>query len=80
MSSYFDVVDVRDPVFVEGEGGLVIMTGTLRTRSTKSGEEMLKPMCQVVSAVDGKLTEFRPYYWNVQDYCKLARGEKVAVE
>lgn len=78
MSSYFDVVDVRDPVIIEGEGGVVVVTSTLRTRSRKSGEEMLKPMCQVMKIKDGKLVEIRPYYWNVPDYVKLAKGEKVA--
>ena len=33
---------------------------------------MVLPMTQVVTVKDGKITDFRPFYWNVPAYVAAA--------
>ena len=44
----------------------------LLTRVRRTGEEMKLPMAQVVRFRDGKILEFRPFYWNVPAYVAAA--------
>jgi len=71
MSRHFDVVDVQNARFFEGGDQLVIVCD-LVTRSRTTGEVLTAPMVQVVTVRDGRITEFRPFYWNVPDYTAIA--------
>ena len=72
MSAVFDQVDMRNPQFFE-QGDTVVVVGTLATRLRATGETMELPMTQVVTVKDGRITDFRPYYWNVPAYVAAAR-------
>ena len=72
MSAVFDQVDMREPRFFE-QGDTVVVAGTLATRLRATGEWMELPMTQVVTVKDGRITDFRPYYWNVHAYVEAAR-------
>ncbi len=72
MSAVFDQVDMREPQFFE-QGDTVVIVGTLATRLRVTGEWMGLPMMQVVTVKDGRITDFRPYYWNVPAYVAAAR-------
>lgn len=67
MGSLFSKVDVQPTNVLENEDDvIVISTITLRVR--KTGRELVNPFVQHVK-VDreaGKITEFRPFYWNVK--------------
>ena len=67
MSAVFDQVDLREPRFFE-QGDTVVVVGTLATRIRATGEMMELPMTQVVTVKEGRITDFRPYYWNVPAY------------
>lgn len=69
MSECFDFLDVRDPEYFEKDDKLVILC-RLVTRSRLHGYELDRPMAQVVTVRDGKITDFRPFYWNVPEYVK----------
>lgn len=71
MSKYFDLVDVQDPEFFEKDEKVVVVC-KLITRSRASGELLKLPMAQVVTVRDGKIIEFRPFYWNVPAYVAAA--------
>jgi ketosteroid isomerase-like protein len=71
MSDCFDYLDVKDPEFFEMADKIVIVC-RLTTRSRLHGNEMSRPMAQVVTVKDGKISEFRPFYWNVPDYVRAA--------
>ncbi len=73
MSAYFDQVDVQQPEFFE-QGDKVVVVCRLLTRSRATGEVMILPMVQVVTVKNGKITEFRPFYWNVPAYAAAAGG------
>ena len=72
MSAVFDRVDMRDPKFFE-QNDTVVIVGTLVTRLRATGETMELPMAQTVTVKAGKITEFRPFYWNVPAYIDAAR-------
>ena len=72
MSAVFDQVDMQNPQFFE-QGDTVVIVGTLVTRLRATGETMELPMAQVVRVEAGKITEFRPFYWNVPAYVEAAR-------
>ena len=72
MSAGFDQVDMRAPRFFE-QGDTVVMVGTLATRSRVTGEWMELPMTQVVTVKDGRIADFRPFYWNVPAYVAAAQ-------
>lgn len=67
MSSHFDMVDVQDTVFFERDSQVIVLC-RLVTRSIRTGEILDAPMAQVVTVREGKITEFRPFYWNVPAY------------
>ncbi len=75
MSSHFDRVDVQDAVFFE-HGSQVVVLCRLVTRSIATGETLDHPMAQVVTVKDGRITEFRPFYWNVPDYVAAAGSRR----
>ncbi len=72
MSAVFDQVDMREPQFFEG-GDTVVIVGMLATRLRATGETMELPMTQVVTVKEGRITDFRPFYWNVPAYVEAAR-------
>ena len=72
MSAVFDQVDMQNPRFFE-QGDTVVIVGTLVTRLRATGETMELPMVQTVRVEAGKITEFRPFYWNVPAYVEAAR-------
>ncbi len=71
MRAIFDVVDVRDAEFFERYDAVVVVC-RLVTRSRATGETMDQPMAQVVRVREGRITEFRPFYWNVPAYAAAA--------
>ena len=71
MRAIFDRVDVRDAEFFERDDAVVVVC-RLVTRSRATGETMDLPMAQVVRVRDGRITEFRPFYWNVPAYVAAA--------
>lgn len=71
MSSHFDMVDVEDAVFFQN-GPQVVVLCRLVTRSIATGETLDSPMVQVVTVKDGRITEFRAFYWNVPAYIAAA--------
>ena len=73
MSAVFDQVDMRDPRFFEQDDTVVIV-GMLATRIRTTGQTMELPMTQVVTVKDGKITDFRPFYWNVPAYAAAANS------
>ena len=72
MSAVFDRVDMQNPRFFE-QGDTVVIVGTLVTRLRATGETMALPMAQMVRVKAGKITEFRPFYWNVPAYVEAAQ-------
>ncbi|WP_410605810.1 nuclear transport factor 2 family protein [Amycolatopsis sp. lyj-90] len=77
MSRHFDIVDVQNATFLES-GDQVVILCDLRTRSRTTGESLTAPMVQVVTVQDGRITEFRPFYWHVPDYAQLASATPIA--
>lgn len=73
MSSHFDVVDVQDAQYFES-GSQVVILCRLVTHSIATGETLDYPMAQVVTVERGRITEFRPFYWNVPHYVAVARA------
>lgn len=76
MSSVFSVVDVQDAEMVE-TGNKVIINCNLVTESKRTKEVMSRPMVQLVTVEDGKIVEFRPFYWCVPDYVAAAEGRLI---
>ncbi len=77
MNAVFDQVDMRDPQFFE-QGDTVVVFGRLVTRVRATGETMDLPMAQVVTVKEGKITDFRPFYWNVPAYVAAASHGNLA--
>ena len=73
MSAIFSRVDAQNPRFYEN-GETVVITCDLLTRTRSTGEEMKLPMAQVVTVRNGKIIEFRPFYWNVPAYTAAAKA------
>ncbi|PVZ96291.1 nuclear transport factor 2 family protein [Amnibacterium flavum] len=73
MSSHFDMVDVQDAKYFE-RGDQVIVLCRLVTRSIGTGRILDAPMAQVVTVKNGRITEFRPFYWNVPEYVAASRA------
>ncbi len=73
MHAIFDQVDVRDARYFE-DGDTLVIVCTLVTRTRATGETMRMPMAQVVTVRAGRITEFRPFYWNVPAYTAAARA------
>ena len=74
MRAIFDQVDARSPTFYE-KGETVVITCELVTRVRDTGNEIPLPMVQVVTVRNGKIIEFRPFYWNVPAYVAAANAE-----
>ena len=75
MSRAFDRLDVKDARFFI-DGDTVVTTCRLVTRSRASGETLDMPMTQVVRVVEGRIVEFRPFYWNVPAYDRAVGGRR----
>ena len=73
MKAIFDRVEARNPEFYEN-GHMVVVTCELMTRTRLTREEMKLPMVQVVTVRNGKIIEFRPFYWNVPAYVAAAKA------
>ena len=78
MSSVFEVVDVQDAEFVETADKVIVLC-TLVTKAKLTGDTMRRPMVQVVTVKEGRIVDFRPFYWHVPDYRAAAEG-RVAAE
>ena len=74
MSTIFDRVDAQSPEFYEN-GDTVVVTCELVTRTRHTGKEMKLPMVQAVTVRNGKITEIRPFYWNVPAYISAAQAK-----
>jgi uncharacterized protein len=77
MSSVFEVVDVQDAEFIQTAGKVIVLC-TLVTKARLTGEIMKRPMAQVVTVSEGRIVDFRPFYWCVPDYRAAAEGRSVA--
>lgn len=73
MSRAFDRLEVKDTRLFEN-GDTVVITCRLVTRSRASSETLDLPMTQVVRVRDGRIVEFRPFYWNVPAYREAVRS------
>ena len=71
MNAVFDQVDMQEVEFFEQDDKVVVV-GRLVTRIRATGETMDEPMTQVITVKDGKITDFRPFYWNVPAYVAAA--------
>ncbi len=69
----FDRLEVKDTRFLTA-GDTVVILCRLVTRSRTTGQTLDLPMAQEVRVEDGRIIEFRPYYWNVPAY-RAAVGE-----
>ena len=76
MSDCFTSVDVQDAKFLES-GDQVVVLCTLVTKARRTGETLRHPMVQVITVKDGKISDFRPFYWNVPDYVAAQMGKKI---
>jgi len=75
MSAVFSEVDASGPEFFEN-GDKVVIACTLVTRIRSTGQEMKLPMIQSVTVKQGKIVDFRPFYWNVPEYVAAADTRK----
>ena len=71
MSALFDKLEVTERVFFEA-GDQVVVVCRFLTRSRVNGSVQDFPMAQVVTVRQGKITDFRPFYWNVPAYIAAA--------
>ncbi len=71
MSALFDKLEVTEQVFFE-TGNQVVVVCRFITRSRVNGSVQDFPMTQVVTVREGKITDFRPFYWNVPAYVAAA--------
>ena len=67
MSDAFDQLGVEDARFLLA-GDTVVILCRLVTRSRRTGQVLDLPMAQEVRVEGGRITEFRPFYWNVPAY------------
>ncbi|VUC35941.1 unnamed protein product [Clonostachys rosea] len=77
MSDCFETVDVQDAKFIESDDQVVVLC-TLETKARRTGEVIRHPMVQVITVKDGKITDFRPFYWHVPDYVSAQKGLKTS--
>jgi ketosteroid isomerase-like protein len=75
MRSIFDKLEVGEQEFFEKDDK-VIVTCRFRTRSRQNGSVQDLPMVQIVTVKDGRITDFRPFYWNVPEYLAAAQTRK----
>ncbi|MER9947236.1 nuclear transport factor 2 family protein [Mesorhizobium sp. M0047] len=67
MSDAFDQLSVEDARFFVS-GDTIVILCRLVTRARRSGQVHDAPMAQVVTVRNGRIAEFRPFYWHVPDY------------
>ncbi|WP_419826323.1 nuclear transport factor 2 family protein [Sphingomonas sp.] len=67
MSEAFDALEVKDRQLV-ASGDTAVAICRLVTRSRVNGSTINAPMAQVVRVREGRIVEFRPFYWNAPDY------------
>lgn len=67
MSAAFDRLEVKEARFFEA-GDTVVIACRLVTRSRATGATLDLPMLQTVTTRNGRIVEFRPFYWNVPAY------------
>ena len=67
MSAIFDKLEVTEQEWFESEGKVIVFC-RFKTRSRINGSSQDLPMAQVVTIKNGKITDFRPFYWNVPAY------------
>lgn len=72
MSSIFDKLEVADQEWFESEAKVIVIC-RFQTRSRRNGSHQDLPMAQVVTVKNGKITDFRPFYWNVPAYVSAAQ-------
>ena len=72
MSAIFDTLEVVEQDWFE-KGDKVIVVCRFKTRSRRNGSSQDLPMVQVVTVKNGKIADFRPFYWNVPTYIDAAR-------
>ena len=72
MSRAFDRLEVADNRFFI-DGDTIVSTCRLIIRSRTTGETLDLPMSQTVRVRDGRIVEFRPFYWNVPAYRNAVR-------
>jgi uncharacterized protein len=53
----------KDVRFIE-QGDTVVVVATMEATARKTGERMSAPICHVVRVADGRLAEFRVFYWD----------------
>lgn len=75
MNAVFDRVDMQEVEFFEPDDEVVVL-GRLVNRIRATGETLAPPMAQVVTVKAGKITDFRPFCWNVPAYVAAARSRK----
>ena len=71
MGSIFDKLEVTEREFFE-QADKVIVVCRFITRSRINGSVQDLPMAQVVTVRNGKIVDFRPFYWNVPAYVAAA--------
>lgn len=69
--SIFNKLEVTEREFFE-DGEKVIVLCRFITRSRINGSVQDFPMTQVVTVRNGKIVDFRPFYWNVPAYVAAA--------
>ena len=72
MSSIFDRLEVTEQQWFEGNE-VVVVVCRFKTHSRRNGSYQDLPMAQVVTVKGGKITDFRPFYWNVPAYISAAQ-------
>ena len=72
MGSTFDKLEVAEREFFE-HGDKVIVVCRFITQSRINGSVQDLPMVQVVTVQNGKIVDFRPFYWNVPAYVAASR-------
>ena len=75
MSRAFDRLAVNDTHWFE-DGDTAVITCRLVTRARASGETLDLPMVQIVRVRNGRIVEFRPFYWNVPAYREAVGGDR----
>ncbi len=72
ISRAFDRLEVAD-ARVFDQGDTVVIACRLITHARETGETLDLPMVQVVRVRNGRIVEFRPFYWNVPAYHDATR-------
>ncbi len=71
MGSIFDKLEVTEREFFERADKVMVVCRFI-TRSRINGSVQDLPMVQVVTVRNGKIVDFRPFYWNAPAYVAAA--------